>query len=531
MNTSTTNYHSTHDEESFDRYIDRVAAEFHKIVAEGAQLFIADTHNLFDLYLNSFPQIDRQYHNCNACKRFIETYGSIVTISADGDRSSPIWETVTIPRRYAGAISSLVGAIQKAPIKGVFLSATADLGLRQTGEWSHYALKLPTTSICNHPTQSTSQVTAEKLEDFRMLQRYLAAYSEPTISQALTLLDSDALYRSEACLGRAKWHYALKQQIAAVKSNRVKDNLVWLAVATAPSGFCHIGGSMLGTLLDDIESGMDFAAVSRRFADKMRADRYMRPTAAPTQGNIDRAERLIEQLGISSSLRRRYARIEELDLLWAQKLPAPKTPVSGIFSHLRSQTQNSTVGKIDNPPITMTFEKFARKVLPDTLEIEYWLTDTKQNFAGVLTAAVADAPHIFQWDNPFSWYVWIEGSLPKAWKLPNNGWHRVTGITSQPSMWGKPLAHKGQGAIFILEGARETNENRGLGIFPEFLGAHLHEIRSTIEAHSKSGKSEDPETGTANGIMLGSGKSFGTNYKFRVRTSIGTSIYQIDRWD
>jgi hypothetical protein len=531
MNTSTTTYHSNRDDRSFDRYLDLIATNFHKTVAAGAQLFIADTHNLFELYLNSFPQDSRQYHNCSTCKRFIETYGSIVSISAGGKHFSPIWETVTAPPKYAQAIASLVNAIQTAPIKGVFLSATADLGLRQTGEWSHYALKLPTTSICNHPTQSASQVTAEKLEDFRMLQRYLAAYSAPTIAQAVTLLDSDALYRSETCLGRAQWHYALKQQIDRVKSNRLKDNLVWLAVATAPPGFCHIGGSMLGTLLDDIQSGMDFATVSRRFADKMRPDRYLRPTAAPTQGNIDRAERIIEQLGISSALRRRFARIEELGLLWSPRSSAPANLVAGIFGHLRSQTKNSTVGNSDSPPITMTFEKFARKVLPDAVEIEYWLTNTPQSFAGVLTAAVADAPHIFQWDNPFSWYVWIGGSLPKAWKLPNNGWHRVTGIGSQPSMWGKPLSHKGQGAIFILEGARETNEQRGLGIFPEFLAAHLHEIRSTIEAHSKSGKSEHPEAGTANGIMLSSGYSIGSNYKFRVRTAIGTSIYQIDRWD
>ncbi len=531
MNTTTTTYYSINWEESFDRYIDRIAEIFDRAVTEGAQLFVADTHNLFELYLNSFPEIDRQFHNCNACRRFIENYGSIVTISKNGDRSSPIWETVVAPHRYVKAVESMVSAIEQAPIKGVFLSAKADLGLRQTGAWSHYALQLPPTSICNHPTQSAAQVRAEKLEDFGMLQRYLATYSEATIAQALTLLNSDALYRSEACLGRAQWHYALKQQIASVKSDRLKDNFVWLAVATAPPGFCHIGGSMLGTLLDDIQSGMDFKSVSRRFADKMRPDRYLRPTAAPTQGNIDRAERLIEQLGIGSALRRRYARIEELDLIWATKSAPPATPVAGIFGHLRSQTKNSTVGNSDSPPITITFEKFARKVLPDAVEVEYYLTNTLQSFAGILTAAVADAPHIFQWDNPFSWYVWIGGSLPKSWKLPSSGWHRVTGITYQPSMWGKPLTHKGQSAIFILEGARETNENRGLALFPEFLSAHLHEIRSTIEAHSKSGKSENPETGTANGIVLSSGNTFGMNYNFRIRTAIGTSIYQIDRWD
>jgi hypothetical protein len=531
MNTSTTAYHSTYDRSAYEDYLDRVATAFHQIVADGAQLFVADTDNLFKVYLNSFLQVDRQFHTCNACWRFINTYGSIVTISADGERHSPIWETIPAPSHYAVAVANMVSAIDRAPIKGVFVSATADLGLRQTGEWSHYALKLPETSVLNHPFKSAVQVTAEKLEDFRMLRRYLPAYSEQTIAQVLTLLDSDALYRSEACLGRAKWHYALKQQVDRAKSDRVRENLIWLAVATAPPGFCHIGSSMLGTLLDDIQSGMDFESVSRRFAEKMRPDRYLRPTAAPTLGNIDRAERIIEHLGIADALRRRYARIEELELLWSPTAPTPATPTVGIFGHLRDRTKERSNSSLDTPPLTMTFEKFARKVLPDALAIDYWLTDTKQSFAGVLTAAVADAPLIFQWDNPFSWYVWIGGSTPKSWNLPSNGWQRVTGITYQPSMWGKPLDHKGQSAIFILEGAIETNENRGLGLFPEFLSAHLHEVRSTIEAHSRQGKSEDPDRGTANGIMLSDGSNFGTQYRFRVRTSIGTSIYQIDRWD
>ena len=157
MNTSTTTDRASHSGAAFDRYIDRVAEIFYRAVTEGSQLFIADTHNLFELYLSSFPEIDRQFHNCNACKRFIDTYGSIVTISKNGDRSSPIWETVVAPHRYAKAVESMVSAIEQAPIKGVFRSAKADLGVRQTGEWSHYALQLPPTSVCNHPTQSAAQ--------------------------------------------------------------------------------------------------------------------------------------------------------------------------------------------------------------------------------------------------------------------------------------------------------------------------------------------------------------------------------------
>lgn len=53
---------------------------------------------------------------------------------------------------------------------------------------------------------------------------------------------------------------------------------------------------MIGTLLDDIASGMSFDSVSRRFAEKMHPLQYQRPQAAPSAGNIAQAEKIVEKL-------------------------------------------------------------------------------------------------------------------------------------------------------------------------------------------------------------------------------------------
>ena len=48
-------------------------------------LFTTNAAGLFDVYLNAFPESDRQYHNCNACRHFIERYAGLVTLDDRGN--------------------------------------------------------------------------------------------------------------------------------------------------------------------------------------------------------------------------------------------------------------------------------------------------------------------------------------------------------------------------------------------------------------------------------------------------------------
>ena len=85
--------------------------------------------------------------------------------------------------------------------------------------------------------------------------------------------------------------------------------MIWKYAATAPNGFTHISGSMLGTLLDYIVDGDDFDTIKRKFETNMSAENYRRSQSAPTQRAVESAEKLIEKLGLADSLRRRYAKL------------------------------------------------------------------------------------------------------------------------------------------------------------------------------------------------------------------------------
>ena len=77
------------------------------------------------------------------------------------------------------------------------------------------------------------------------------------------------------------------------------------------------------------------------------------------------------------------------------------------------------------------------------------------------------------------------------------------------------------------KGAADTRNN-SLALFHEILKSELREIRSTIEAYSRSGTLKRPHGQLASGLMT----NF-NNHRITVAVDHGSFIkhYSIDRWD
>ena len=485
-------------------------------------LFTTNAKGLFDAYLDGFPANWRQYHNCHACRRFIDQFGSLVTIDNEGKTASAIWDRVAVPASYRASIKAMETIIKKAKVTGVFLSSREVWGQPETGVWRHFYIKPNKDEVFASAVKTAEQAMAEKLEDFKNIIRALSEFPVPVLEQALKLLKSEALYRSEKVIGPAQWLYDLhKSRNAVVKSRR--RNIVWKAIATAPDGFCHPRASVVGSLLKDIASGAyHFEEVSRRFTEKMHPLRYQRPQTAPSAGNIEQAEKIVKQLGVEKSLERRFARIDEVDALW---IPAPveeKKQEKGIFGSIKPK--DATFIREMNPPlIVCTWVKLAETVLPTAKAIEL-LVPAHGDFIALVTAVHPDSPPILQWDttehrNPVSWYRYHGGSPASRWMLSASKWVPVTAICLYPGRWFDGKCSHGNEAMFILPGAVDSC-NDSLALFPETLKSEFHQIRSTIEAFSKANKLIGTEEASACGICaVGSHiRSDGIEYK-------------IDRWD
>lgn len=482
---------------------------------------------LWATYLNGIPEgADRKHYDCHGCRRFIQAYGGLVTISADGRTRSLIWDgdLDEIPPFFRATFTALARLVNAAKVTGVFLSSAEVWGTPSTPDpkrgvvWTHLAAR-PERPYKDRAL-TADQRMAEKREDLKMLKHALSDYGLQVAEQAVRVLKADALARSEKALGIAEWFVARHGENA---------NQLWLAVATAPPGYCHIRSTMISTLLDDVLAGLPFETISRRWGEKMHPLAYQRPTAAPKEGAIEAAEKLVEKLGIAKSLDRRYARLEDVQFrLWEPRPAAEKPKPDGVFGHLRGQS--AAVKEVALPATTMTWEKFARTVLPAARSLEV-KAPGHGNYVGLVTAVDPDAPPILQWDrpekrNPVSMYVYTSGSPASQWGLVGNSWVKVNAVTCSPAHWHDPekAKHHAEGAYFLLDGAKDSR-NDSLALFPETLRSELHGVRAVVEAHSRKARIQGE--GTANGVVFQKGGSSGG---LTIRVD-GSATYVLDRWD
>lgn len=509
-----------------------------RIAAVAEPLFTTDARPdaLWAAYLAAFPDDARAFYTCHSCRDFIHRFGGLVRIESDGHVVPFLWSALEVPETVAAIVESQHAIVARSRVKGVFRWGADPWGLPQniaqkTGAtWTH----LSGTPRTHHArrTETPSQQAAALREDFGILSRSLADFPLAVVEEAVRVLQSGALTRSEKAEGVASWLLALCRAIAAAP--KAKRNLMWRAVATAPPGFTHVRSSVLGTLLEDIAAGLPFAEVSRRWAEKLHPLQYQRPTAAPSEGQIAVAERRVKELGIERSLARRFATLDDvLAKVWEPRADeaAPASNGAGVFDALRQDA--TRVKALELPAQTMTWEKFARTVLPlaTTLEV---LAPARGGYYGLVTAVDAAAPPIIQWDgldghprNPVSWYFYNNGSTAGQWGLAPD-WTAVGAVFLAPFAWQEPtrFAHQGRQLFFALPTARETRAS-GLALFPEILRAELREVRSVIEAYSNRTQIVGAEHGTANGLAF-DGK---TRVRLRVKTPSGRAVYDVDRWD
>jgi hypothetical protein len=491
-------------------------------------LFRTDETDLNNVYLYSMPDEVRQIHNCHACKRFLERFGNLVAIDDGGSIVPVMWWESLAPDFYKITFAALRQRVGRAKITGPFINSAEVLGTPETGEWKHMSVKVPRELLYKGVINKTHEVEAQIRERRINVMRALADFKPDLLDEALRILNGNVVSSSEKFIEPVRWLRKLHDR----PRGRNGDNLIWKAVAEAPEGYCHPRASVVGSLLEDLQSGMRLHQVAERFNAKVQPIRYQRPTAAPTEGNIKQAERIVSELGIEPSLHRRFARLDEVKLLWQPALDV-KTGAGGVFDHLPIKGEKPTVGGA-LPQRTMTWRSFSERILPEVRQMEIYVPSYGP-FSATVTAVNSDVPPILKWDwederNPFSTYTYQKPSPCGQWQLAS-GWNKVTGIMQQPNLWGnRPMPELGGGLMFLIEEACDTNDDSGNGLFPVLLKQELYQVRATIEAYSKLAKVEGRNRyGLACGLTFNGGQS--NSVHIRVNVSGNWDRFLIDRWD
>lgn len=504
-------------------------------------VFTTDTSPLYETFLQGLSPDARPTYQCHACRAFVNRYGSLVTLDEHGASTPLLWPLPDIvPDLFSTAVHHVYHRVLDAKVTGVFLSPLATWGMPESPPtlqghvWTHLYAHVP--DALRHPQGklTAGQAMAEKREDHRLLGEAIGKYPRALAQQAVAFLQTEQFYRAEKVLGVAQWFLALHETLAGTQHRRRRAALLWRAVASTPPGWCHIGTTMVGTLLDDMASGLPFAACTRKFADKMHPLRYQRPQALPTEGAVDRAEKLVAQMGIAQSLERRYATMADIqEFVWRPSDTIRPSAIGGIFTQLRTRAAPI----VETGRQIVTWRKFAEEVLPMVVSMECYIPTKAWSYVALTTATHADAPPILQWDrpehrNPVAWYFYQGGRTPACFNLQAAVWQPVIGIICHPCAWGqeRQLRHFSEGCFFLLKNARDLSSGQGLGLFPETLCAEYREIRAVIEAHSRTQTLTVPEDVPVCGVGFAKGQSWGIEL-FVITSNRLKTIYIIDRWD
>ena len=514
----------TEDKVQYPRLLKRIRQNYDENT--GTPLFVTDAGDLYDLFLEGLPQQLRPIYSCSHCRRFVNRYGGLVTVDEHGRRTPVMWSE-DVPELYRKGTEMILDRIRRAKITGVFYTSAEMLGEEETGVWTHMAVHVPKELRYSSALHTAGQAAAEKNEEYRMLKDTVTKYTKEEILQAINMLKSGRLSHETKFLDNAEWLLDLQQKAENAKH---RDEVLWYAAATAKTGYCHFSNNMIGTLLSDIHAGYSQTAIERRFMDKMHPLKYQRPTELPKKQNVERAEDIIRRLNLEDSLKRRFARLDEIETIWT---PVREEKKGGIFRDVPYRDSHSGTPKEPVRNVVMTWDKFARTMLKDAVKIEYRVPAMRKEYGALVTAEVEDAEPILQWDsrehrNPFSWYIYIGGSLPEKWNLKPNTYVEVEAVSLKPCNWQPGFEYQGTGVCLILKDCYDSINQGGLALFPEILKKELREVRSTIEAYSRRRRLSETEGQHACGLITGDKK---IDISLRVTTKYGVTEVCIDRWD
>ncbi len=421
------------DDTDYQRYLDRVNARIAMNIAAGNPIFQTRLENLYDVFLHYLPEGEKQFHRCSACRTFVDTFGTLVTVDSQGNQVPLCWDSSDAPGMYRRGTEAMVKLVRVAVIGDVFFSPRPTWGTPRTPGWIHYGFHysahVPATQLSN---SEITQRMAEYRTSYEMLRKGLRDFPLAILEQTAPLLRSGTLLRWQILLSQLEWLIDVQKQANTYRQNR--KNILWYAVAKAPAGYARAANNALGVLLRLVSEGAPHSEIRHKMNSIMDPTQYQVAQAPARDGQIERAERVFKTLGLAPSLPRRYATHDDLQFFWKPATASASASGGTLFGHLKKK--NDVPPSINAPvPAKVTWAKL-RKIIPTAKHIEVKVPTNANRFAALVTAENPKAPNMLQWRTPVSWYYaggTIDAEIKRRLDRENARYDNVEGRVSL--MW------------------------------------------------------------------------------------------------
>lgn len=366
---------------------------------------------LWELYLKSFPEgtnpiyKERTSHDCNCCKNFIRDVGNVVNISDDG-KLITIWDEVILGNEYDIVSKALSDLVKSKLIVNRFTHFQGTSGNETTRQlladnsvisWNHFYCSIPSQLVKKEPGDYLNEARTS----IQVFERGLKELTMESIDTVIDLISSNGLYRGEEHVDKVKSFKTLRVQYDKLKSEQEKNVFVWNNFTKKGA---RLRNEVIGTLLIDLSEGKELEFAVKGFETKVAPTNYKRPTALVTKGQIDQAMKTISELGIENSLKRRFARAEDLsvnNVLFVDRKTASVMKDSLVDSLMKEVKETSKdYSKIEE----ISIEEFQEKILPkiNSMEVLFESKHTS-NLMSIVAPEDSSSTNILKWNNNFSW--------------------------------------------------------------------------------------------------------------------------------
>lgn len=418
---------------------------FSNMIGSGKPLFRANIsgQELWNIYMKGFG-VDPIFrdplssvHNCKACHNFMEHYGNIVTLNDDNTFTSIFdfeMPDEVSENEFGNSFRMLREAVHAVDVCDIFAvteesiaksnydeSSTpghSHLGLSknvkcytkeeaekfgvvkpdETITFHHLFLDVPSSYI-KDSRYSVATLVSEAKAKYISLEKSLREFSVETVELIIDLIEQNSILNGEAHLKKLKAFLDVLKEYTTVPD---EQRNVWLWRTSVDFAYCHIRGEVIGTLMSDIQNGMDLGTACSAWNRKVDPVNYMRAKSPITKSQIAAAQKFVEDNGYVESFTRRCATMADIEASEILHIHNGDVKPVSIFDSIKP-TVEKPMPKLENLK-EVGIEEFMKNILPGVTSVEVLFENRlRNNLVTLITAESKDSKRIFKWNNNFSW--------------------------------------------------------------------------------------------------------------------------------
>jgi len=416
---------------NFTHFRDAVATQFARLIAQ-PQVFRVDIknenaanpderHDLFRIYLDAFPPGSnpifktRGEFECNCCKQFIRAVGNVVAI-VDG-KLETVWDNPTpqMEEPFKVVAAALSDWVKSRSVADYFYHYEGKAGTPQTryeddltkrvGTWTHFAVTIPNKFVISKDArQSIDTVMSLKRSNREVFARALEELTPDAVETVLDLITQNLLYRGDEHARKLKAFKELQDKYMKLPTERSKEYFTWVKADEVGESVAKIRNSAVGTLLIDLSNELELEQAVAKYDHVMAPQNYQRNTALVSKRQIQEAKAKLEELGLTSALDRRFARMTDInvaDILFVDN--TERKNLAGNPLDDLEPTKRSKERGLDGVE-EVQIDDFIARVLPTVSSMEVYLTgEHAPRFMSLTAPCDPTAGRLFKWDNGIAW--------------------------------------------------------------------------------------------------------------------------------